>query len=257
MAEFPMDPMYSKMIVNAQSFGCVDECITIAAMLNVGNAVFYRPKDKQIHADNARRNFFRPGGDQLMLLNVYTQWEETDFSMPWCYENFIQYRSMRRARDIREQLLDMLERVELEPVSNGGESEGIRKAITSGFFTNAARLNKSGTYTTLKYPHTVDVHPQSSLFVASDEQQKEAALQYGKRQISPAARPRLVVYAELVLTTKEYMRSLIEIQSEWLLEAAPHFFKPQEVLLETKLAPPRRHHHQKSPRPPAVPVPNP
>jgi pre-mRNA-splicing factor ATP-dependent RNA helicase DHX16 len=49
-------------------------------MLSVNNSVFYRPKDKVVHADTARQNFFRPGGDHLTLLNVYEQWEETDHS---------------------------------------------------------------------------------------------------------------------------------------------------------------------------------
>ena len=47
--------------------------MTICAMLSVNNAVFYRPKDKIVHADTARQNFFVPGGDHLMLLNVYNQ----------------------------------------------------------------------------------------------------------------------------------------------------------------------------------------
>ena len=71
-------------------------------MLTVGNAIFYRPKEKALHADNAKKNFFRPGGDHLALLNVYNQWVETNHSMQWCFENFIQLRSMRRARDIKE-----------------------------------------------------------------------------------------------------------------------------------------------------------
>jgi pre-mRNA-splicing factor ATP-dependent RNA helicase DHX16 len=45
----------------------------VAAMLSVNNSIFYRPKDKVVHADNARVNFFLPGGDHLVLLNVYTQ----------------------------------------------------------------------------------------------------------------------------------------------------------------------------------------
>jgi pre-mRNA-splicing factor ATP-dependent RNA helicase DHX16 len=45
-------------------------------MLSIGNAVFYRPKDKLMHADNARATFFKPGGDHLSLLNVYNQWAD-------------------------------------------------------------------------------------------------------------------------------------------------------------------------------------
>lgn len=60
-------------------------------MVSIGSAVFYRPKDKQVFADNAHKNFSRGGvGDHLALLNVFDQWAETNFSTQWCYENYVQ-----------------------------------------------------------------------------------------------------------------------------------------------------------------------
>lgn len=50
--------------------------MTICAMLSVGNNVFFRPKDRKMHADNAKKTFFRPGGDHLTLLNVFNMWKE-------------------------------------------------------------------------------------------------------------------------------------------------------------------------------------
>ena len=41
------------------------------AMITVGNSIFFRPKDRALHADNAKLNFYRPGGDHLALLNIY------------------------------------------------------------------------------------------------------------------------------------------------------------------------------------------
>ncbi|XP_055376601.1 pre-mRNA-splicing factor ATP-dependent RNA helicase DHX16 isoform X2 [Condylostylus longicornis] len=99
MAEFPVDPMMAKMLLASEKYKCSEEIVTIAAMLSVNSAIFYRPKDKIIHADTARKNFNHLNGDHLSLLQVYNQWAETDFSTQWCYENFIQYRSMKRARD--------------------------------------------------------------------------------------------------------------------------------------------------------------
>lgn len=75
--------------------------LSVAAMLSVNSAIFYRPKDKIVHADTARQNFWNPTGDHMTLLNVYNQWKDTDYSTQWCYENFIQHRSMKRARDVR------------------------------------------------------------------------------------------------------------------------------------------------------------
>ena len=48
--------------------------------LPIGNSIFFRPKEKIIHADNAHKNFIKPGGDHIRLLNIYEQWKETDYS---------------------------------------------------------------------------------------------------------------------------------------------------------------------------------
>ncbi|XP_048882919.1 pre-mRNA-splicing factor ATP-dependent RNA helicase DHX16 isoform X2 [Brienomyrus brachyistius] len=207
MAELPVDPMLSKMILASEQYKCSEEVLTIAAMLSVNNSIFYRPKDKVVHADNARMNFVVPGGDHLVLLNVYTQWVESGYSTQWCYENFIQFRSMRRARDVREQLEGLMDRIEVEVCSCSGDAVPIRKAVTAGYFYHTARLSKGG-YKTVKHQQTVYVHPNSSLF---EEQ------------------PRWLIYHELVFTTKEFMRQVIEIDSGWLLEVAPHYYKTKEL----------------------------
>ncbi|KAL8463911.1 hypothetical protein ACS0TY_033742 [Phlomoides rotata] len=209
MSEFPLDPMQSKMIVASDKYKCSDEIISIAAMLSIGNSIFYRPKDKQVHADNARLNFHMGNvGDHIALLKVYSSWKETNFSTQWCYENYIQVRSMKRARDIRDQLEGLLERVEIELSSNSNDLDAIKKAITSGFFPHSARLQKNGSYRTVKYPQTVHLHPSSGL---------------------AQLLPRWVIYHELVLTTKEYMRQVTELKPEWLLEIAPHFYREKDV----------------------------
>lgn len=70
---------------------------------------------------------------------------------------------MKRARDIREQLLGLMERVEIELTSNVGDHDIIRKAIAAGFFYHSALLQKNGTYRTVKNPQTVHIHPSSGL----------------------------------------------------------------------------------------------
>ncbi|ESR61115.1 hypothetical protein CICLE_v10018126mg, partial [Citrus x clementina] len=115
MAEFPIDPKLSKTIVSLDKYKCSDEIITIAAMLFVGNSIFYRPKDKQIYADNARMNFHLGDvGDRIALLRVYNCWRECNYSTEWCRENYIQVSSMKRARDIRDQLEGLFARVEID-----------------------------------------------------------------------------------------------------------------------------------------------
>lgn len=117
-------------------------------------------------------------------------------------------RSMKRARDVREQLVGLMQRVEIDMLSNVSETANIRKSITAGYFYHIARLSKGGNYKTVKHNQSVTIHPNSSLFEEL---------------------PRWILYHELVFTTKEFMRQVIEIESKWLLEVAPHYYKPKEL----------------------------
>ncbi|XP_020194276.1 pre-mRNA-splicing factor ATP-dependent RNA helicase DEAH1-like [Aegilops tauschii subsp. strangulata] len=209
MAEFPLDPMLSKAIVASEKYGCSEEVVTIAAMLSAGKAFFYRPKDKLVLADTARQAFHAGNvGDHVALLNVYNAWRESGYSSQWCRENFVQPRTMKRARDVRDQLEALLERVEIEHCSGAGDLDGIRKAVTAGYFRNAARRQKDGSYRAVKSRQTVFVHPSS-----------------GTAELPPT----WVVYHELVLTRKEYMRQVTELKPEWLLEIAPHYYQRKDI----------------------------
>lgn len=109
MAEFPLDPPLSKMLLASVDLGCSDEILTIIAMIQTGN-IFYRPREKQAQADQKRAKFFQPEGDHLTLLAVYEAWKAKNFSGPWCFENFVQSRSLRRAQDVRKQLLSIMDK---------------------------------------------------------------------------------------------------------------------------------------------------
>jgi pre-mRNA-splicing factor ATP-dependent RNA helicase DHX16 len=221
MAEFPTDPMLAKAVLAADRLGCVEEVLTIVSMLSESAALFFRPKDKKIHADSARARFtIKEGGDHLTLLNIFNQWVDSDFSPVWAKENFLDMRSLKRARDVRDQLAKLCERVEVTMSSCGANDLiPIQKALTSGFFPNAARLQRGGdSYRTVKNNTTVYIHP-SSVCMANDPPIK------------------MVIYYELVQTTKEYMRNCLPIKPEWLHEAAPHFHKKKdlEALEERKM----------------------
>ncbi|CCU81826.1 unnamed protein product [Blumeria hordei] len=213
MAEFPTDPMLAKSILAADKLGCVEEILSIVSMLSEASALFFRPKDKKIHADSARARFtVKDGGDHLTLLNIWSQWVDSDFSFVWAKENFLQQRSLTRARDVRDQLAKLCERVEVTMSTCGAANViPIQKAITSGFFSNAAWLQRGGdSYRTVKNNTTVYIHPSSVLMDSNPP-------------------IKMVIYYELVQTTKEYMRSCLPIKSEWLHEAAPHFHKKKDL----------------------------
>ncbi|KAI1821801.1 Dhx8 protein [Xylaria intraflava] len=208
MADFPMEPSLAKVLIASAEMGCSDEMLTIVAMLNLAN-VFYRPKEKQSQADQKKAKFHDPHGDHLTLLNVYNSWRDNGYSTPWCFENFIQARSMKRAKEVREQITTILQRYRFPIISCGRETEHVRKALCAGFFRNSARQDTDaasgpGGYQTLIEKTPVHAHPSSALFGKQAE---------------------WVVYHELVLTTREYMRWTTSIEPKWLVDAAPTFFE--------------------------------
>ncbi|KAL0942655.1 ATP-dependent RNA helicase DHX8 (helicase associated domain-containing protein) [Colletotrichum truncatum] len=227
MAEFPTDPMLAKAVLAADKEGCVEEVLSVVSMLSEASALFFRPKDKKIHADSARARFtVKEGGDHLTLLNIWNQWVDSDYSPIWSRENFLQQRSLTRARDVRDQLAKLCERVEVTPSTCGSSNlPPIKRALTAGFFPNAARLQRSGdSYRTVKKNATVYVHPSSVLM-----------------GVDPPVK--MLVYFELVQTTKEYMRSCMPIEPKWLAELAPHFYKKGDVdAMEEKKMPKSRNY---------------
>ncbi|XP_065865463.1 probable pre-mRNA-splicing factor ATP-dependent RNA helicase DEAH5 [Euphorbia lathyris] len=212
MAEFPLEPPLSKMLLASVELGCSDEILTIIAMIQTGN-IFYRPREKQAQADQKKANFFQPEGDHLTLLAIYEAWKAKGFSGPWCFENFIQFRSLRRSQDVRKQLLTLMHNYKLDVKSAGNNSVKIRKALTAGFFFHAARKDPQGGYRTLVNNQVAYVHPSSSLY---------------------HVQPDWVIYNEVVMTTKEYMHDITVIDPKWLVELAPRFFKAVDPMKISK-----------------------
>ncbi|KAL2259412.1 hypothetical protein VTK26DRAFT_6916 [Humicola hyalothermophila] len=216
MADFPMEPSMAKVLLASVEKGCSDEVVTIVSMLSLPS-IFYRPKEKQNQADQKKAKFHDPSGDHLTLLNVYNSWKNNGYANAWCFENFIQARSMRRAKDVREQIVKIMQRHRHPIISCGRDTDKIRQALCSGFFRNTARKDPHEGYKTLTEGTPVYLHPSSALFGKQAE---------------------WVIYHELVLTTREYMHFTTAIEPKWLVEAAPTFFKmaPTDRLSKRKKA---------------------
>ena len=221
MSEFPIEPNLSKCIMMSVQYFCLDQILTIVSMISVGSSFFYKPRDKNEigNSEKIKETFSFFEGDHFTLLNIYNQWEETDYSSVWCRQNFIHFKSMKKARNIKEQLINICSKVGINvedenlSINNENTSMNIRKCIVSGFFFNSAKLCKDGIYRTIKNSHSVYIHPSSSLFKEN---------------------PRWVIYHQLIYTSKEYMNYLIEIKPEWLMEVAPHYYKNVDLSDDNK-----------------------
>ncbi|KAK1285300.1 putative pre-mRNA-splicing factor ATP-dependent RNA helicase [Acorus calamus] len=209
VAEIPLDPMISKMILSSNELGCSEEIITIAAILSI-QSIWVSGRGSQKELDEARLRFSVAEGDHITYLNVYQGFLRSGKSTQWCHKNFINYQAMKKVAEIREQLRKLMKQLGINLKSCDKDTQVIRKAIIAGFFAHACRLEpfgQSGVYKTIRGSQEVYIHPSSVLFRVN---------------------PKWVVYHSLVLTEKHYMRNVIAIDPSWLTEAAPHFYQLQK-----------------------------
>lgn len=68
----------------------------------------------------------------------------------------------------------------------------------------------------MKNGHSITIHPSSLMF---------------------EVKPEWIVYHELIFTTKEFVRNVIEIKGEWLLEIAPHLYKEKDIFGDKRKLP--------------------
>lgn len=208
-SEFPLDPQLAKMLIDSPKHKCSNEILSIAAMLSAP-MVFVRPKENAKDADEAKNRFAHLDGDHLTLLNTFHAYKQhtTDGVDPsnFCYENYINARSMKSAESVREQLKSIMERLQITMVSSDFHDKeyypNIRKCLVAGFFMQVAHLEKSGHYLTVKDNQVVALHPSTAL----------------------AHKPEWVLYNEFVLTSKNFVRTVTQVRGEWLCELAPAYY---------------------------------
>jgi len=101
MAELPVDPQHARMLLASPGHRCSNEMVSIVALLNVAQ-VFMRPKEAAKAADEAKAQFAHVDGDQLTLLNAYHAYKQAGDDKKWCWDNYINARTMASADSVRE-----------------------------------------------------------------------------------------------------------------------------------------------------------
>lgn len=204
MSEFPLEPQLAKVLMESARYNCSNEALSIITMLSVPNC-FLRPNDRQKQADEAKARFSHMDGDHLTLLNVYHAFKQNGEDSNWCYENYVNHRTMKSAENVRVQLQRIMSRLNIPIKSTPFDSRdyyvNIRKSLLCGFFMQVAHLEK-GAYVTVKDNQKVQIHPSTCL----------------------DRNPEWVLYNEFVLTSKNWIRTVTEVRPEWMIEASPAYY---------------------------------
>ncbi|WZZ45564.1 hypothetical protein YC2023_041823 [Brassica napus] len=227
MARLPLEPVYSRALILANQFNCLEEMLITVAMLSV-ESIFYDPREKREEARTSKNHFACVEGDHLTYLSVYRELNEfleerkaenseckvDKIMRKWCKDNFVNGRSLKHARDIYRQIRGNVEQMGFNVSSFGNDMLEYRRCLAASFFLKAAQRQMDDTYRALESGEIVHIHSSSVLF---------------------RSKPECVIFDELMQTSQKFIKNLTRIDPLWLAELAPHHYKTEQFGLEEEL----------------------
>lgn len=213
MSELPLEPPLAKALIAACEYDCVDELLTIAAMLTAPSCFVTAEPSREEAAVAHWRPLMHTEGDHMTLINIYNAFMEHNQDEAWCTTNFLSHAALRLAVVIRAELLEVMQRIELpvSPPAFGCQDNctNIKRALISGFFLKVAHdVDGSGNYLLLTHRHVAHLHSFSS---------------YLCRQPCPNP-PSWVLYHEFTISRDNCIRIASEVHPQMLVELAPQYF---------------------------------
>uniref|UniRef100_A0A6Q2WWH4 RNA helicase n=1 Tax=Esox lucius TaxID=8010 RepID=A0A6Q2WWH4_ESOLU len=212
MSEFPLEPQMAKTLLASCEFDCVNEVVTIAAMLAAPNCFLIPRMEMRLEASQRHLKFQHPEGDHFTLINIYKFKKNCSVTL-WCQDYFLSLSALQTADAIRSELTDILRRIEL-PVSmpsfgSKGNTLNIKRALLAGFFMQVARdVDSSGNYFILTHKHVAQIHPLSA---------------YGTKT-PKLGLPEWILFHEYTFSEDNCIRTLTHISPEEFIQMAPQYF---------------------------------
>ncbi|OQR71134.1 putative ATP-dependent RNA helicase DHX33-like [Tropilaelaps mercedesae] len=215
MRRFPLEPTFSRCIFGAKTLTCVEPVVTIIAMLSADGSPIATTtsggaagdSESAGHQSVAVRQFGTNEGDLIMYLNLYTKFNQVGGNKEWCDANGVNRKTLANVKNIREQLRNVCGQLSLS--LSKSTNDNIRRALVTGLFRNVAYRVKANQYRALESKRDVFFHPSSCMF----------------RQ-----NPDVVLYTEVVKTTKCYIRNVTPIDPAWYNELAPGEYTRRYVI---------------------------
>ena len=254
MARLPIDPKIARILLAAKKHDCMAEILVIASALSIQDPR-ERPLEARDAAAKAHERFTDKQSDFLAYLNIWDSFQrERDKGLSnkqlvqWCRQYFLSHLRMREWRELHHQLAQTAiemglttkeaafrrppEVKQLTSSENAGDQdlsaklkqkqldkkqhraqiraakeagyEQIHRALLTGLIANVGMKSPDGNDYTGARGSRFHLFPASALF---------------------KAKPKWVMAAELVETTKLYARDVAAIQPEWIEQEAGHLVK--------------------------------
>ena len=254
MARLPIDPKIARILLAAKKHDCMAEILVIASALSIQDPR-ERPLEARDAAAKAHERFTDKQSDFLAYLNIWDSFQrERDKGLSnkqlvqWCRQYFLSHLRMREWRELHHQLAQTAIEMglttkeaafrqpptqeQLRPSENQGDQdlaaklkqkqldkkqhraqiraakeagyEQIHRALLTGLIANVGMKSPDGNDYTGARGSRFHLFPASALF---------------------KAKPKWVMAAELVETTRLYARDVAVIQPEWIEQEAPHLVR--------------------------------
>ena len=214
MAALPTDPRFSRMLLLAAETGCLAELLVITSALSVQDPR-ERPADKQQAADEQHRRFQDERSDFMAWLNLWNYYEDQRQSLSQnqlrklCKKEYLAFMRMREWRDIHFQLTVACRQAGLRQNQVEASSESIHRALLSGLLGNLAQWHEGHEYLGCRN-RKLHIFPGSSQF---------------------KKKPKWILAAEVVETTRVYARCVAAVDPRWALDVNPdllkhHYYEP-------------------------------
>ncbi|AVR79945.1 ATP-dependent helicase [Neisseria mucosa] len=254
MARLPIDPKIARILLAAKKHDCMAEILVIASALSIQDPR-ERPLEARDAAAKVHERFTDKQSDFLAYLNIWDSFQrERDKGLSnkqlvqWCRQYFLSHLRMREWRELHHQLAQTAiemglttkeaafrrppEVKQLTSSENQGDQdlsaklkqkqldkkqhraqiraakeagyEQIHRALLTGLIANVGMKSPEGNDYTGARGSRFHLFPASALF---------------------KAKPKWVMAAELVETTKLYARDVAAIQPEWIEQEAPHLVR--------------------------------
>lgn len=254
MARLPIDPKIARILLAAKKHDCMAEILVIASALSIQDPR-ERPLEARDAAAKAHERFTDKQSDFLAYLNIWDSFQrERDKGLSnkqlvqWCRQYFLSHLRMREWRELHHQLAQTAiemglttkeaafrqppSQEQLRPSENQGDQdlaamlkqkqldkkqhraqiraakeagyEQIHRALLTGLIANVGMKSPDGNDYTGARGSRFHLFPASALF---------------------KAKPKWVMAAELVETTRLYARDVAVIQPEWIEQEAPHLVR--------------------------------
>ncbi|KAJ4306256.1 putative ATP-dependent RNA helicase ucp12 [Collariella sp. IMI 366227] len=233
LAMIPADLRCGKLMVYGAIFGCLDDCVTIAAILST-KSPFLSPADKREEAKQAKMRFARGDGDLLTDLRAYQEWDATmsDRSVPhrrarqWCDENFLSFPTLSDIASTRSQYYTALSEMGIirpssQPTVNTSTSTPLLRALTaSAFAPQICRIQFPDKKFATSVSGAVELDPEAKTIRYFAQDHGRVFIHPGSTMFDSqgfSGNAAFVSYFNLMATSKVFVRDLTPFNAYTLL----------------------------------------